>query len=111
MEEEKEEGILGGWGLVIGIIMFYVGIFWTLHGMIKKRATSALTVHAAGFTILFLEIFGTMLLYDRVLKPDLVPRWFWLKFVVVGLVVFYVFLYIKSWRERRRFDNDLDSNF
>jgi len=104
MTDEEEVGAGSSpWILIASVIAIIVGFFWFLHGLIKDRTNNEAIIHSAGFTVLFIEIVGIMVLYDRVMHPLATGyRWPHLHTVWYVLCGIYAALFIATIVERIR---------
>ncbi|NHJ40682.1 MAG: hypothetical protein FK731_11675 [Asgard group archaeon] len=58
-DENNNTWSLGG----LGILLFFVGIYMFLFGLIRAKATSGFTVFFGGIVVFFIELLGAFVIY------------------------------------------------
>jgi hypothetical protein len=97
-ENNNDSGNLG----TIGFVLFFVGIYMFLFGLIRAKATSGFTVFFGGLTVLLIELLGVCVIYvacssEVFLKADVLYAAFTLS--CIG----YIALLIKAHHEDKQY--------
>ena len=90
---------MGAFIYIVAFLGLYWGFFTFFHGIVKERADNRVIVHFTGFVLIFIQIFGTCLIYDRVLEPLKDGyRWPNIQYPIYVFGVAYVILFILACR-------------
>ena len=82
----------------LGILLFFIGIYMFLFGLIRARATSGFTVFFGGLVTFFVEVLGGLTLVVA-LSSTHYAREFVLYFFFGISCVLYIVLLIKAHKE------------
>jgi hypothetical protein len=90
---------MSAWVYIAALLGVYWGFFTFFHGIVKERADNRVIVHLTGFVLIFMQIFGTFLIYDRVLSPLKAGyRWPHMQYPIYVLGGVYTLLFILACR-------------